>query len=270
MNWPETGELRFEYHYNFLPSSVISRFIVRAHQQIARSTYWRTGVVLKYNGNKALIRADLEDKKVFISVIGTERTRREFLAIIRSHFDAIHKTIAKIVADEKVPLPNHPEIVVDYRHLRQLEEMGEETFIPEGLRERISVRQLLDGIEPYEARLKRTREEYEIMHEKAHHDSLDSNPNVGSSTVKSGSGSPWISGLFYLFAAVIVIILVAVISNNISPYSLPVVIIGGVIILSIIGALQLKQDNRLADKTFLQLMIETLKRLPLIGKGKKK
>jgi internalin A len=147
---PYTGDwgdaLAFQYHYNVLPGSIISRFIVRMHPYVHKSTYWRSGVVLAYNGSKALVKADREDKKIFIWVSGPERARRTFLAITRAEFDAIHRTISRIEAAEKVPLPGHPEIVVDYKHLLNLEALGEESFIPEGLTERVNVKQLLDGV----------------------------------------------------------------------------------------------------------------------------
>jgi internalin A len=149
---PYTGEwgdtLAFQYHYNVLPGSIISRFIVRMNHYIHQNTYWRNGVVLGYQRNKALVKADTEDKKIFIWISGPERGRRTFLAIIRAEFDAIHKTIAKIEAEDKVPLPGHQEIVVDYQHLLNLEALGEASFIPEGLRERVDVKLLLNGIEP--------------------------------------------------------------------------------------------------------------------------
>jgi internalin A len=152
-DWP--GALAFQYHYNVLPASIISRFIVRMHPYIHRNTSWRTGVVLEYEGNKALVKADIEDKKVFIRINGPERTRRAFLAIIRNHFDSIHKSIPGIAADEKVPLPRRPEVVVDYKHLLNLEALGEESLIPEGLTERVNVKQLLDGLETEQARRER-------------------------------------------------------------------------------------------------------------------
>ena len=156
-----TGEwndaLTFQYHYDVLPGSIISQFIVRMHPSICGKTYWRSGVVLedKVSGNKALVKADKGDKKIFIWVSGREPTRRTFLGVIRSNFDYIHETIPGIEPEEKVPLPDHPEIVVDYRHLLNLEEMGEESLIPEGLMKRYSVKQLLNGVEPEEERRER-------------------------------------------------------------------------------------------------------------------
>lgn len=150
---PYTGEwlnaLAFEYHYNVLPHSIISRFIVRMNNYVHQHTYWRNGVVLVYEGNNlALVKADREDKKIFIRIAGSlSSQRREFLAIVRSHFEHIHRTIPGIQIKEKVPLPDCPEVVVDYQHLLTLERKRVPTFIPEGYSEEINVKQLLDGVE---------------------------------------------------------------------------------------------------------------------------
>lgn len=142
------GALAFQYHYNILPGSVVSRFILRTHPYIHQNTYWRNGVVLAREGNEALVKADREDRKIYIRVRGPEKTRRALLGIIRSQFEAIHKTIPGLEIVEKVPVPGHTEVEpVNYSYLRDLEDMGESTFIPPGLRQRIGVRQLLDGVD---------------------------------------------------------------------------------------------------------------------------
>lgn len=43
-------------------------------------------------------------------------------------------------------LPGHPDIVEDYGHLLTLENLGKTSFIPRGLRKRINVRDVLDGV----------------------------------------------------------------------------------------------------------------------------
>ena len=161
---PDTGEnweesLAFEYHYDVLPGSIISRFIVGMNSFIFRNTYWRNGVVLEYEDgrNKALVRADLEDKKVFIRVNGQEPTRRSFLGVIRGDLQRIHQTIPSLAVEQKVAVPGHPGVVVDYDHLLNLEELRQETFVPEGLKELVSVRSLLDWVEPETDRTERRR-----------------------------------------------------------------------------------------------------------------
>ena len=78
--------------------------------------------------------------------------------------------------------------------------------------------------------------------------------------------NPWISGSFYLVAAVVIMAVIAVIIKNIPWYAIPVVIIGGVIFIAVIGALQLRQDKRLSEDSFLTLVRETFKQLPLLKK----
>lgn len=129
---PYTGEwdeaLAFQYHYNVLPTSIISRFIVRMNAFVHK-TVWRSGVVLKSRGNTALVKADAEDRKIYIWVSGDENTRRDFLSAIRMEFSAIHKTIAKIEATEKVPLPSQPQAApVDYEFLLRLERDNRSAF----------------------------------------------------------------------------------------------------------------------------------------------
>ncbi|MBW4522532.1 MAG: GTP-binding protein [Scytolyngbya sp. HA4215-MV1] len=163
---PATGDwddaLAFQYAYEVLPNSVISRFIVRMHHLAEKCTWWRSGIVLKYRHNRALIKADREDRRMFIWVNGAPNSRRELLAMIRSQFNAIHNSIKGLKIQEKVPLPYQPKIMVDYTHLLNLEEIGETMFVPEGLKERVSVQYLLDGViteqERYQQRQSRENE----------------------------------------------------------------------------------------------------------------
>jgi len=102
--------------------------------------------VLAHEGSRALVKADREDKKIFILVTGSEGTRRRLLSIIRSHFDHIHSTITGIEVAGKVPLPDRPDVVLDYQDLLVFEAAGEiEPFIP-GVRGRVNVKQLLEGV----------------------------------------------------------------------------------------------------------------------------
>ncbi|MBT3314224.1 MAG: TIR domain-containing protein [Anaerolineae bacterium] len=147
---PDTGDwagsLQFQFHYPVLPSSIISRFIVRMNPFISKNTVWRAGVVLNLEGSRALVKADIEDRCIYISV--QNGNPRLALSAIRNQLKSIHKTISGLEASEKVPVPGHPEVPpLDYEHLVTLENLGEETYIPEGLGERINVRDLLNGLQ---------------------------------------------------------------------------------------------------------------------------
>lgn len=150
---PFTGEwkdtLSFEFQYIVLPSSIISRFIVRVHPFIHHNTVWRSGVVIKIRENLALVRADYEDKKVYIRVDGMVETRRDILAIIRSTLEALHKTITGIDVLGKVPHPLHSGLILDYDELIEFEKHEILSF-PRKVDNKVvnvDVKKLLDGVE---------------------------------------------------------------------------------------------------------------------------
>jgi hypothetical protein len=66
-------------------------------------------------------------------------------------------------ANEKVPVPGHPEIPpVDYQWLRDLERKGVPEFYPPGLTEPVGVRTLLNGVEDPEVRRAQSAKKYVI------------------------------------------------------------------------------------------------------------
>lgn len=155
--WDDTGALKFQYHYETLPDSVISRFIVRMNQFITGPHYWKNGVFVESGDgekNSAKIKADMVDRKIFISVGGKEQTRRSFLAVIRSAFDEINSNF-KIEIKQMIPVPGFPQVLVSYKELLVHEEMNEpEIVIPER-RKKFPVRELLDGVEELGIRMRR-------------------------------------------------------------------------------------------------------------------
>ena len=140
----------FEYAYPVLPSSVVTRFIVRMSQKIDDGFVWRTGVLLKIGNNHALVKADIEDKKISISIGGLEHTRRDALSAIRYQLDEIHESIKGLNPQKRVPIPNAPNAEAqDYEYLLMLEREGQDTLmVKDGVRlVKVNVRAVLSGIE---------------------------------------------------------------------------------------------------------------------------
>ncbi|MFN6437315.1 MAG: leucine-rich repeat domain-containing protein [Nostoc sp. DedSLP01] len=150
--------LEFQYHYKVLPESIISRFIVITHEKIHNQIYWRSGVMLQYQENNeiyniARIKADPEDKKIFITISERKETRRLFLGILRDVFQKIHKSLPNLEITEWVPVPNYPKHPpLDYQELLGLESMGESTITIGKLKLKLDLRQLLDGYEDIRTR----------------------------------------------------------------------------------------------------------------------
>ncbi len=116
--------LNFQYHYSVLPEGLLPRFIVRTHVLSEGVPRWRTGVIMEFEGCRALVKADVQDKKVFISVLGPTASRRRLLAVIRSDFERIHRDIRNLEPAEMVPVPEQPNLVVPYKKLQVMERGG--------------------------------------------------------------------------------------------------------------------------------------------------
>lgn len=81
--------------------------------------------------------------------------------------------------------------------------------------------------------------------------------------------APWISGSFYLAALLIVATVFLVIARSVPALVLPVVILGSILAVSIVGAFQLRQDERLSQRNFLDLMLMVFRQVPLLSKRPK-
>jgi internalin A len=143
------GLLEFEYHYpGLLPAGLLPRFIVRTSGLSVDRLRWRSGVVLSFEGNRALVKGDSIERKVHITVDGPSRGRRRLLAVIRADFEHIHESYA-FRPDEMVPVPRFAGVVIPYQKLLVMEHAGlteiKETFGDEVLT--LKVRELLDGVD---------------------------------------------------------------------------------------------------------------------------
>lgn len=76
--------------------------------------------------------------------------------------------------------------------------------------------------------------------------------------------SPWFSGLFYLTVAIVIISLLLVVGRLSPWWAFPLVVLGAILLVSVVGALQMRQDDHLSERGFLKLMADVLRRLPLV------
>jgi internalin A len=163
--------LNFQYHYALVPEGLLPRFIVRTHVLSEGQPRWRTGVILRFEEARALVKADSAEKTVVISVSGLTATgRRNLLAIIRSDFERIHRDISRLDPQELVPVPEHPNVVLDYKELFVMEAAGELELkkVIAGKVERLVISELLNGVDLAEERARRRdrlsgRPEVELM-----------------------------------------------------------------------------------------------------------
>ncbi len=105
--WDMKDNLCFYYCYDyFLPSGIISRFIVRMHRDLEKKENgmplcWREGAILKLQNSRALIEMKPVERQIEIRIKGDNK--REALAMIRYQFDHINASIKKINVSKQIP-----------------------------------------------------------------------------------------------------------------------------------------------------------------------
>ncbi|GAB3013794.1 hypothetical protein GCM10027051_16270 [Niabella terrae] len=101
-NWIFSPDnLKFEVHYKFMPKGILTRLIVKMNQDIDQEMFWRYGVILKYDGTKAIVREKYFENKISIELTGSHS--REYLFSIRRVISEIHKDFNQLSFEEMVP-----------------------------------------------------------------------------------------------------------------------------------------------------------------------
>lgn len=110
---------------------------------------WRTGVVLAWDGNRAVVKADVQDRRVSVAITGPPAGRRRLLAVIRADLEHIHRSIVKLQATEQVPVPGQAGLLIAYKKLLAFEAKGIKEFAEEHEGEvvELKVAELLGGVE---------------------------------------------------------------------------------------------------------------------------
>jgi hypothetical protein len=149
--WEDRENLRFEYHYDFMPGGIITRFIVRTHDLIKDNIYWKNGAVLKWDGTEAMISSEALSRKIRIRIRGKDK--KSMLSIIRREIDYIHKTLNYPDVKEMIPCictecqgSNEPSFY-DFSILKKYEAKNiQEIRCPKNL-DNVLIEKLFSGIE---------------------------------------------------------------------------------------------------------------------------
>lgn len=144
---PEKGETtRFQYQYDVLPGSVLSRLMVQAHAHIRKQDFWRYGFVVEREKCTTLITSDQVDKKITIQVWGDGK-HPVMMAYIRGLLEGIHKSY-ELSISRSVPIErNGNSALLDYDDLLFHERKGREMMLVRELDDEIDVREILQEID---------------------------------------------------------------------------------------------------------------------------
>ncbi len=79
--------------------------------------------------------------------------------------------------------------------------------------------------------------------------------------------SPWVTGSFYLAVLAVVFSVILVATQVVSAWVLPTALVAGLLFFMVVGAYQMRQDDKLSQKNFVSLMGDVLKQAALIVKA---
>jgi internalin A len=121
--------LHFVLLYDFLTQSLYNRLIVQMKDDIR--DYLKISGVQSFFENstcdaKAVIYLDLDKRRIDIYVWGHEK--RQYLTIIRDKLEKIHQNFSGLKVERKLPVPGHPNVLVDFDELVGLERMGQTEY----------------------------------------------------------------------------------------------------------------------------------------------
>jgi internalin A len=152
--YEKAGNLHFQYHYEFMPEGIITRFISRMYYLIKEDHFWKNGVELRFEDSTAFVLSELLNRRIKISVIGS--CKSELLAIIRNDFEHIHHTLnmeKDTHYDEMIPCTCGTCLEFEKPHLFKYETIKK--FSVKGLHtthcptsvEEVAIEKLLKGFE---------------------------------------------------------------------------------------------------------------------------
>jgi len=154
--YKRADNLHFEYHYDFMPEGIITRFISRMYYLTREELFWKNGVELGFEDSNALVVSELLNRKMKISVTGS--CKSELLAIIRNDFGHIYQTLnmkKKEHYDEMIPctcsdcIKDPKPHFYKYDKLNMFRRKGIPNYCLES-GEEVPVERLLKGFEPPE------------------------------------------------------------------------------------------------------------------------
>jgi hypothetical protein len=153
--YKKAENLHFQYHYDFMPEGISTRFISRVYYLIKDDHFWKNGVELRFEDSTAFVLSELLNRRIKISV--TDSCKSELLGIIRNEFEHIHQTLnmeKDTHYDEMIPCTCGTCIESEKTHLFKYETIKK--FSAKGLHtthcpisiEEVAIEKLLKGFEP--------------------------------------------------------------------------------------------------------------------------
>jgi internalin A len=271
--WRSTDNLCFEYRYEFMPAGILPRLIARMHGSIEEDFFWKNGLLVRAGETRASVIAEPLNRRIKVAVMGV--AKQDLLSVVRHEMAQIHKTLNAPDVAEMIPCicdtcRTGNTFFYDYQLLFRYYSNGIASIVCNQSLQPVPVEALLTGALPFG----------ELRNNLLWAQAAPgvSGPIVINNIIEGAQmkpkkedapqviRSPWAAGSFYLVVFATVLGALGAAARLFSFSVLLVLIVGGVLLTTLIGALQLRQDDRLSEKNFLSLMKLAFQQLPLLSK----
>jgi internalin A len=294
-DWDESNNLILRYSYDFMPKGLVRQFIVAMHTQIESQDYvWRSGVIIKnrnINNTRAEVTETYGKPEIKIRISGTNK--KELLAIIINEFDQIHDLYSRLQDKYQKLIPcncfkckgSQSPNSYEFSDLKRRYENRKDTVECKISYEDVDVLSLIDDIGARsQLQAPKSNPDRELLAE-YNQDRLTLNLSVHTEVTQNNKmenqqnnlpepqpspqlppiKSSWANGSFYLVVFVVVVGGIGYLAGNLGIEKLVAVIVAGILFIPLIGVLQLRQDDRLSEQGFIELIKLVIAQLPLIG-----
>ncbi|OUL30406.1 GTPase [Nostoc sp. T09] len=282
--WNQKNNLILRYIYDFMPKGLITQLIVAMHGLIDEQKYvWKSGVILNLENTKAEVIEYYDNREIKIRVTG--RHKRDLLTCVNHELDKIHASYKHLKFNKLIPcncsvcknqqaphfykFENLRNRIVNQKYNVECDISYEKVNVL-GLIDDVMDRSQLTQTEPNKpgGDIYINTERIDVLKLQQGKNVMTEQPhNEDNSKPEAQVTLPFAfrNGMFYVFLFSIVFNTIGIFAGLLPIYSLALTIIGTVIIMTLIGVLQLRQDDRLSEKSFVDLVRMVLKQLPLIG-----
>ncbi|BBD61760.1 Miro domain protein [Nostoc sp. HK-01] len=284
--WEETNNLILRYaNYDFMPKGIITQFIVAIHNLIdvvnQQQIVWKSGVILSKDETKAEVIEYSDKREINIRVAG--KHKRDVMRTVTDKLDEIHELYKRLKYDKLIPCncvtcKDHQE-----PHFYKFENLRQR-FVNQKYQiecdkppyETVNVLSLIDDVmdrrelEKHKGRDSSSNSSFSFPGSNVNITINQKPDQVMPEKPKKEEAQvtlPWAfrNGMFYLFVFVVVFTFIAALGGLLPFHYLALSIIGTAIFIILIGVLQLRQDERLSEKGFVDLTVRVIKQFPLIG-----
>ncbi|MBD2214339.1 leucine-rich repeat domain-containing protein [Nostoc linckia FACHB-104] len=283
--WNQDNNIILRYTYDFMPKGIITQLIVAMNGLIDAQKYvWKSGVILSQDNTKAEVIEYYDNREIKIRVAG--RHKRDVLTRVTYEIDKIHASYKELKFNKLIPCNCSGCKNQQQPHFYNFEDLRDRIsnskFDIECNKrpyEKVNVLGLIDDVmdrsqltQPAPNKLGGdiyiNTEKIELLKLQQGNNIMTEQPNNQNNSqpeVQVKLPFAFRNGMFYLFIFVVVFSLIAFFGGSLPFHYLALAILGTAIFIILIGVLQLRQDDRLSEKSFVELIKMVLKQFPLIG-----